>query len=756
MKLKSIQLKIVLLSGVCLFVTATVLVVFSIFSTRNTQAQVSEKVGSLLRENAKVNLQALAKNQAAVIQSVLQDNMDTARTMATIFEVLKEHNDRSADGDGKDSRIRGVLFDSLRRLLEDNPRYNGVFTAWEPNGLDGRDWDFAGQGETGQDGTGRFVPYWNRGADGKFGQQFLIEFESTDTFPTGVRKGDPYLIPKFEGRENVLDPFPYVVQGKKELLTNLAAPIIVNGKFMGIAGTDLRLGFIQNLAEKVDKELYDGKGEVVIVSNFGLIVASSEHPDLIGDLLQKEFADSWKDILANVQGGKASVSVDATGMMRAIAPIEMGRTGKPWSIVLRVPPEVILAEAEALNRSLAEQSAQDSMQGIGVGLGVALLAIVLLWFFSRSLVKPLRKAANFAGYVAEGDFSQTLDVRQNDEIGLLATALRTMVGNLQEMIAQAEDKSQEAAREAEVARKATREAEEAREKAAQAQQQGMLEAARKLESVVKNVLASSDTLSSQITEARNGADEQSKHTGETASSMEEMNATVLEVARHASEAAERSDQAMARAQQGSDVVHKVVDAINTVQEQAEKLKKNMNTLGEQAQGIGQVIDVISDIADQTNLLALNAAIEAARAGEAGRGFAVVADEVRKLAEKTMAATTEVGNAIKSIQSGANTSIEGVEKAADAVDRATVLAEESGSVLKEIVDIVESSADQVRSIATASEQQSAASDEITRAIGEINQISVQTSGVMDLSSRAVSDMAGQARTLELLITELKSN
>ena len=755
MKLKSIQLKIVLLAGVCLLVAASVLVLFGISSTHKTQDYVSEKVGKLLRETAEVNLQALAKNQAANIQSILQENLDTSRTLGIIFGALKKHNDLQADGDQPDTRIRATLNDILKTVLENNPRFLGAYTAFEPNGLDGQDKAFAGQNTTGQDNTGRFVPYWNRDTDGKIGSQFLIEFETMVADPNGVQKGKAYLVPKNEGKENVLDPFAYVVQGKTAWLTSISAPIMSDGKFYGMAGTDLRLGFLQQLAKEVDANLYNGQGEVVFVSNMGLVAASSEHPDFIGGSIEKEFPKEWQRIVSDVQQGRATVGEDENGNLLALAPITMGRTERPWSVALRVSPEVILAQATALDKELALQSSRSSMLQMAIGGGVTLAVILLMWFFARSLTKPLQKAARFAGQVAEGDFSHSLDVHQSDEIGTLANALRTMVTNLQEMIAQAEEKKLEAAQEAEAARKATEEAEQARERAAQAQRQGMLDAAGRLETVVVNVMDSSSVLSEQIRQARAGADEQSKHTGETASSMEEMNATVLEVARHAAEAAERSETAKARAQEGADVVHKVVTAINLVQDQAGQLKQNMNSLGEQAQGIGQVIDVISDIADQTNLLALNAAIEAARAGEAGRGFAVVADEVRKLAEKTMAATTEVGNAIQAIQNGASTSIDGVERATKAVDEATMLAQESGAVLSEIVQIVEASADQVRSIATASEQQSAASDEITRAIGEINHISVQTTGVMDESTKAVHAMSDQARSLEQLVTELKA-
>ncbi|KAF0233554.1 MAG: putative methyl-accepting chemotaxis sensory [Desulfovibrionaceae bacterium] len=232
--------------------------------------------------------------------------------------------------------------------------------------------------------------------------------------------------------------------------------------------------------------------------------------------------------------------------------------------------------------------------------------------------------------------------------------------------------------------------------------------------------------------------------------MEEMNATVLEVARNASQAAQSSETAKSKAQEGSRVVGDVVKGIHDVETQALELKREMGTLGTQAEGIGQIMNVISDIADQTNLLALNAAIEAARAGEAGRGFAVVADEVRKLAEKTMTATKEVGDAISGIQQGTRTNIGNVERAVRTIEDATALATKSGEALAQIVTMVDSAADQVRSIAAASEQQSAASEEINRSIEEVSTISSETSQAMNQAAQAVSQLAQQAVVLQGLI------
>ncbi|GFK96149.1 Methyl-accepting chemotaxis protein McpQ [Fundidesulfovibrio magnetotacticus] len=282
----------------------------------------------------------------------------------------------------------------------------------------------------------------------------------------------------------------------------------------------------------------------------------------------------------------------------------------------------------------------------------------------------------------------------------------------------------------------------------------MLRVAAELEQVSEVLTSASEQLSAQVEQSSRGAENQAQRVAETATAMEEMNATVLEVAKNASQAAETSQGARGRAEEGSRVVGQVVASIQQVEEQALALKRDMGVLGGQAEGIGQVMNVISDIADQTNLLALNAAIEAARAGEAGRGFAVVADEVRKLAEKTMQATKEVGEAITGIQQGTRSNIGNVEQAVRTIEEAAALATRSGESLKEIVSMVDSASDQVRSIAAASEQQSAASEEINRSIEEVSTISSETSQAMTQAAQAVSDLARQAQVLRRLIGDMQ--
>jgi len=385
---------------------------------------------------------------------------------------------------------------------------------------------------------------------------------------------------------------------------------------------------------------------------------------------------------------------------------------------------------------------------------VALIMIVAGVFFARSLSRPLGRATAFAVSVSEGNLGETLDVRNKDEIGTLAAALRKMLENLKAKILESEDKTKQAEAEAVKCQHASEEANAAKKQAEVAKRDGMFQAATQIDVVVERLTAASQELSAQVEQAGRGAELQRERAGETATAMEEMNATVLEVAKNAGQASESSDAARQMAENGSGVVQRVIEAISQVQAQAATLKQNMGSLGKQAEEISKIMNVIEDIADQTNLLALNAAIEAARAGDAGRGFAVVADEVRKLAEKTMHATQEVSQAITNIQAGARRNIQNTDDASKAVENATALAGKSGDALGEIVRLVDSAADQVRSIATAAEQQSSASEEINRSIDEINRISSETSQVMTESARAIQDLSMQAQELHSLVQDMK--
>ncbi len=402
-------------------------------------------------------------------------------------------------------------------------------------------------------------------------------------------------------------------------------------------------------------------------------------------------------------------------------------------------------------------SANNYKTWIIVGIIVCISASAILsLIISLAISKSLKRILNYTFSVASGDLESKISISKKNEFGMIANNVEHMVNQLKNKILEADDQTRQIEIQVEEANNAKLLAQTSLQKAERAKANGMLQAAQELEGVVEVITSASEELSIQITQSSRGAEEQFQQINGMVISMEEMNVTVLDVAKNASRASEASDGARSKAQQGAIIVSQVVGAINEVQKQALTLKADMGGLSLQAEGIGQIINVISDIADQTNLLALNAAIEAARAGEAGRGFAVVADEVRKLAEKTMTATREVDEAIRGIQDGTRKNMDNVDRTTQTIAEVTSQAEMSGETLNEIVSMVNQSSDQVRAIATASEEQSATSEGIKHSIECVASISSDTTQAMGQAEYAVSELARQAQVLQELIKSMKSN
>ncbi len=343
---------------------------------------------------------------------------------------------------------------------------------------------------------------------------------------------------------------------------------------------------------------------------------------------------------------------------------------------------------------------------------MTLIILTVIWrVIKKSATTPIAGLVSLMGDIAHGDLTQKIDVTSEDEIGELSENANKMVDDINNTLSQ-------------------------------------------VLATTKMVTSSANELSKDSAQIVDGAKSQSDKSTNVATAMEEMSATVTEIAKNSGEAANASKEARDMAVKGGDVVKKTLDGMGRIASSVERSANTIKVLEKSSAQIGEIVKVIDDIADQTNLLALNAAIEAARAGEQGRGFAVVADEVRKLAEKTSKATKEIADMIKGIQVDTKNAVSAMDEGTKEGKAGVSLAIEAGAALDKIVETVKRVSEMIAQIATAAEEQSATTEEITRNIGSIAEVSKDTMTKAEASSSVTEEMKKLAEELESLVNRFK--
>ena len=279
---------------------------------------------------------------------------------------------------------------------------------------------------------------------------------------------------------------------------------------------------------------------------------------------------------------------------------------------------------------------------------------------------------------------------------------------------------------------------------------------KKVYESIEATASATDQINSRTEEMANSSQEQSTQTNEVAAAIEEMTKTIVETTQNIGTAASAAKKSSEMAVKGGEAVNQSLIRMNKIAEVVNKSADTVFSLGQNSDKIGEIVQVIDDIADQTNLLALNAAIEAARAGEQGRGFAVVADEVRKLAERTSKATKEISSMIKEIQNDTSKAVDSMKEGTKEVEVGKTLFNEAGYVLTEIVDGGNKVSEIINQVAAASEEQSSTAEQIGNNIEEINNVSRESSNGLQQIARAAQELNRLTAGLHELITKFKFN
>ncbi|WP_218311199.1 methyl-accepting chemotaxis protein [Alteromonas antoniana] len=705
----SLTVKLMSVVGALFVLLALVFITVSYFLLDDAEQDINRHISEEVTSQIEATMSAKASQYAAQTQTLMGTAHQVPYNLAAALAASIEASDSN-------SLTREQTERMVRSLLAAGST-SSMYAQFEANQFDGNASAFSGGASHSVPGRGSFEVYFVREQNGAI-QQIPIDdadekYDATlDEF--GFRAAEWYLCNKDNMKPCVANPYNYEIrEGYEELMTSLTVPVIANGRFRGVVGVDLNLPILQQRANDLKASLYNGEAEVYVISQNGMVAAATDATDKLARPFTEVFNDdSVSEKILSVSGKPESVQID--DMLYVTRPITLSLPQVDWQLVVGVNVNAALAPVATVEGLISSAINSLLTTQFVVAMITTLIALSLIYLFTRGIIQPVKQVADRMTVLAGqgGDLTQDIQVHSHAELIQLSQAFNLFKEKVRELLEQAKESCEQV----------IKQSEQTQSRAAATNEQIQVQQSE-IDSVVTAIT--------------------------------EMSQTAHDVARTASNAADNADTANKSVQQTEQEISHSTELVMELSGEMKDASKAVKAVSERSTDIKKILDVIGAIAEQTNLLALNAAIEAARAGENGRGFSVVADEVRSLASKTADSVGEISKVITALQSEVDNTVGIIEQGNTKAEQASSRTQEALQKMQETVLQIDEISQHMTQMAAAAEEQSQVSEELNRNMVVIGNATKEVSAISEASQESSEAISREVNTLSDLLSKLKT-